>query len=193
MCQNRIHSTRGSNNALISTRTLWMKKKRKKKTTTYLTLISRSCSIKIRYQTFSDPIIVRKPSFRVLASVLEKNKEDCWPRLDVLYFFCFNYPLSHLPLHVHLVCPFKFCITLAFNFSWVLQSFQEKLKTTFMQKIWEGKTRCTCCTFYRLKANLFYSKWRNLRVWRHFRVILFNQTELNMGGKTRNIAFQLLL
>ena len=47
--------------------------------------------------------------------------------------------------------------------------------------------------FYRPKANLFCSKWRNLRVWRHFRVILFNQTELNMAGKTRKHRFSTLV
>ena len=104
----------------------------------------------------------------------------------------FRHPICTSPI-IHPVCPPKFCITLAFNFSWVLQSFQKKLKTIFMQNISRSKTRCTCCTFYRPKANLFYSKWPKLRVWRHFRVILFYQTELNVGGKTRNNAFQLLL
>ena len=157
MCQNRIHSKRGSNKALISTRTFWVKKIKKKKK--------------------------------------EKGKEERWLLTSFvcpLFLLLPQFSIGISPI-IHLVCPLKFCITLAFNFSWVLQSFQKKLKTIFMQNISRGKTRCTCCSFYRLKANLFYSKWRNFRVWRHFRVILFNQTELNVGNKTRNIAFQLLL
>ena len=34
---------------------------------------------------------------------------------------------------------------------------------------------CTCCAFYRPKANLFCSKWPNSRVWSDFRVILSNR------------------
>ena len=34
---------------------------------------------------------------------------------------------------MHLICPPKFCITFVFHFSWVLQPFQEKLKTMLLQ------------------------------------------------------------
>ena len=43
--------------------------------TNYLTLIRRSYSIKIRYQTFSDLIIVRNPIFGPLASGLIRQKK----------------------------------------------------------------------------------------------------------------------
>ena len=41
---------------------------------------------------------------------------------------------------MHLICPPKFCITFVFHFSWVLQPFQEKLKTMLMQNF-GGKKR----------------------------------------------------
>ena len=41
-----------------------------------------------------------------------------------------NSPFSHR----HLVCPPKFCITIASIFSWVLRSSQEKTKTMVMQR-----------------------------------------------------------
>ena len=34
---------------------------------------------------------------------------------------------------MNLICPPKFCISFVFHFSWVLQPFQEKLKTMLMQ------------------------------------------------------------
>ena len=68
---------------------------------------------------------------------------------------------------------------------------------------------CTCCAFYRPKANFFCSKWLKSCVWRDSRVILSNQKsvfeqlattsfvarQVSMGvsGKTRKIAFQLVL
>ena len=156
MCQNRIHSKKGSDNALISTRTFWVKKKEE--------TIEKGKKERGLLTSFRRPLLI---SFASIIHLHISHNTPCLPP--------------------------KVCITLAFNFSWVLQSFQKKLETIFMQNILRGKTRCTCCTFYRPKANLFYSKWRNLRVWRHFRVILFNQTELNVGDKTHDIAFQLLL
>ena len=51
-------------------------------------------------------------------------------------YFLFIHPFSLTPL-IHLVCPSKFCM--AFFFSWVLQSSQEKVRTTFMQNL-VGKT-----------------------------------------------------
>ena len=38
----------------------------------------------------------------------------------------------------------------------------------------ESNKICTCCAFYRPKANLFCSKWRNSRVWRDCHVHLSN-------------------
>ena len=42
---------------------------------------------------------------------------------------------------MHFVYPQKFCISIVFNFSWDLQSSQEKLKTMLMQNFW-GQTKC---------------------------------------------------
>ena len=42
---------------------------------------------------------------------------------------------------MHLVYPPEFCITIVSNFSWVLQSFQEKSKTMVKQNL-GGLTRC---------------------------------------------------
>ena len=43
---------------------------------------------------------------------------------------------------IHLICPPKFCITFFFfYFSWVLQPYQEKLKTMLMQNF-RGQIRC---------------------------------------------------
>ena len=79
---------------------------------------------------------------------------------------------------------------------------KEGSSSTFCNKI------CTCCTFYRPKANLFCSKLRDSRVWRDSRVILSNnksvlaqhaatfncfKTGLNGGVKKRNTAFQHVL
>ena len=41
------------------------------------------------------------------------------------------------------------------------------------------------CAFYRPKANLFCSKWRNSRVWRDSRVILSNQKSVFMQLEQR--------
>ena len=73
-------------------------------------------------------------------------------------------------------------------------------KSTFCNKI------CTYCAFYRPKPNLFCSKRGKSNVWRDYRAILSKQksvltqfnlifcnTGLNVCGKTRNIAFQLVL
>ena len=66
---------------------------------------------------------------------------------------------------------------------------------------------CTCCAFYRRRPKLFCSKWRNSRDGVNSRLLLSNQksvftqlaadficykTGLNVGGKTCNIAFQLV-
>ena len=79
---------------------------------------------------------------------------------------------------------------------------KEGSSSTFCNKI------CTCCTFYRPKANFFCSKLRDSRVWRDSRVILSNKksvlaqhaatftcfkTGLNGGVKKRNIPFQHVL
>ena len=50
------------------------------------------------------------------------------------------YATSTFPI-MHLICPPKFCITLVFHFSWVLQLSQEKLKTVLMQES-GGQRRC---------------------------------------------------
>ena len=67
---------------------------------------------------------------------------------------------------------------------------------------------CTCCVFYQPKANLFCCKWRNshvmawllcnfiqseIRIHATCNNLICYQTGLNMGGKTRNIAFQHVL
>ena len=77
---------------------------------------------------------------------------------------------------------------------------------------WDWKRCCafyhqrlnlSCKKFYRPKANLFCSKWRKSRVWHDSRVISSNRsqfscnsqqhllcgkTDLNVGGKTRNVS-----
>ena len=45
-----------------------------------------------------------------------------------------------------------------------------------------NKIGCTCRVFYRPKANLFYSKWRNSRVWRDSRENLSNQKPGGLKG-----------
>ena len=73
-----------------------------------------------------------------------------------------------------------------------------EISSTFCNKI------CICCSFYWPKANLFCDKWCNSRIWHDSRVILSNRrqysrnficrkTGLNVGDKTRNIAFQHVL
>ena len=73
-----------------------------------------------------------------------------------------------------------------------------EISSTFCNKI------CICCAFYWPKANLFCNKWCNSRIWHDSRVILSNRrqysrnficrkTGLNVGDKTRNIAFQHVL
>ena len=69
------------------------------------------------------------------------------------------YATSTFPI-MHLICPPKFCITLVFHFSWVLQLSQEKLKTVLMQefggakKVHYGKCGSGVCgnSFYCLKT-----------------------------------------
>ena len=174
MCQNRIHSKRGSNNALISTRTFWMKKKKRKLPPTWHLsvglVLSKSAIKPFLTRSLYETPLSEGPGFRT-----RKEERGLLTSFRRTLFLLLQLSICTSPI-IHLVCPLKFCVTLAFNFSWVLQSLQEKLKTIFTQKILWGKTRCTCCTFYRLNANLFYRKWRNLRVWCHLRVILFNQT-----------------
>ena len=84
----------------------------------------------------------------------------------------------------------------------LLQVAKIESSSTFCNKL------CKCCAFYPPKANLFCSNLRNSCVWRDSCVMLSNQksvftqlavtffffeTGLNVGGKTRNIAFQLVL
>ena len=49
---------------------------------------------------------------------------------------------------MHLICPPKFCITFVFHFSWVLQPFQEKLKTMLMQNF-GGTTKGRITPFFK--------------------------------------------
>ena len=58
----------------------------------------------------------------------------------------FFYATSTFPI-MHLTCPPQFCITFVFDFSWVLQASQEKLRTMLMQNFFlggggEGQIRC---------------------------------------------------
>ena len=46
---------------------------------------------------------------------------------------------------------------------------------------------CTCCAFYRPKANLFCSKWPKSRAWRGSRVILFIQSEVSIHSTCSNL------
>ena len=46
---------------------------------------------------------------------------------------------------MHLVYPPKFCITVVSNFSWVLQSSQEKSKTMVMQHLGVNKVHYGLC------------------------------------------------
>ena len=73
-----------------------------------------------------------------------------------------------------------------------------EISSTFCNKI------CICYAFYWPKANLFCNKWCNSRIWHDSRVILSNRrqylrnficrkTGLNVGDKTRNIAFHHVL
>ena len=77
-----------------------------------------------------------------------------------------------------------------------------------MQKVESSYTSCnricSCCTFYRPKANLFCNKWRKSHVWRDSRVILSNQKVsiratcnylicCKIDSKTRSIFFQRVL
>ena len=48
------------------------------------------------------------------------------------------------------------------------------------------------CAFYRPKANLFCSKWRNSRVWRDSRLILSNQKSVFMQLATTNLVPRVL-
>ena len=43
--------------------------------------------------------------------------------------------------HQNTPCPSNFCITVVFDFPWVFQWFQKKLKRMLMQNFW-GQTRC---------------------------------------------------
>ena len=49
----------------------------------------------------------------------------------------FFYATSTFPI-MHLTCPPQFCITFVFDFSWVLQASQEKLRTMLMQNFFLG-------------------------------------------------------
>ena len=48
---------------------------------------------------------------------------------------------------MHLVYPHTFCITIGFNFSWVLQSSREKSKTVVIQNFGDSKV------YYGLREN----------------------------------------
>ena len=50
------------------------------------------------------------------------------------------FAISTFPI-IHFVRPTKFYISIVFNFSWDIQSSQEKLKTTFMQNF-AGQSKC---------------------------------------------------
>ena len=50
-------------------------------------------------------------------------------------------PIYHLFPIMHLIYLPKFCITFVFHFSWVLQSFQQKLKPMLLQNF-GGQMRC---------------------------------------------------
>ena len=68
----------------------------------------------------------------------------------VIHHFHIDHNLPCLPfdLSLHL----NFCITIVFNFSWVLQSSQEKFKTMVMQNFGE-LTRCIIIVHYGLCEN----------------------------------------